>query len=220
LGRKVHPTVFRLGVNRDWSARWYAEGAQYAALLHEDLAIRNLIKGSLKRAAIAEVEIERFQKQVIITIHTAKPGIIIGRRGATVATLRKELEDLTSKKIRVEVKEIKRPEIVAALIAEGVVEQLEKRVSHKRAMKQAVQRAIRGGAKGVRIICAGRLSGSEMARRERVHEGRVPLHTLRADIDYARTEALTTFGRIGVKVWVHKGEAVREIAPIEQPAGA
>ena len=206
MGRKVHPYGFRLGVTNDWRARWYAEGKEYGDQLIEDQLIRNLIRKDLGRAGISDVEIERFPKQVSVTIHTAKPGIIIGRKGASVNNLKKNLEDLTSKKVRIEVEEISRPETVAALIAESIVQQVEKRVSHKRAMKQAVQRAMRLGAKGVRIAMSGRLAGSEMARHESVQEGRIPRHTLRAEIDYATDEALTTYGRIGVKVWIYKGE--------------
>jgi len=208
LGRKVHPIVYRLGINKTWDARWYATGAQYTEFLREDLKIRGIIRSRLQKAGVSRIEIERFPKQVIVTLHTAKPGIVIGRRGASVNELRKELEDFTGKKVRIEVKEIKRPELDAYLVAEGVVEQLERRISHKRAMKQSISRSMRAGAQGVRIMCGGRLSGSEMARREWQREGRVPLQTLRADIDYAHAEALTTFGRIGVKVWIYKGEVL------------
>lgn len=208
MGRKVHPIVYRLGINKTWDARWYATGAQYTEFLREDLKIRGIIRSRLQKAGVSRIEIERFPKQVIVTLHTAKPGIVIGRRGASVNELRKELEDFTGKKVRIEVKEIKRPELDAYLVAEGVVEQLERRISHKRAMKQSISRSMRAGAQGVRIMCGGRLSGSEMARREWQREGRVPLQTLRADIDYAHAEALTTFGRIGVKVWIYKGEVL------------
>jgi small subunit ribosomal protein S3 len=206
LGRKVHPYGYRLKVIRDWKANWFAEGEDYADLLHEDLAIRNLIHDQLDHAGIAKVEIERFSNQVQITIWTAKPGIVIGRKGASVKELRGQLEDLTGKKVKVEVEEVKQPELEAPLIADNIVSQLERRISHSRAMKRAIQQAMRAGAEGVKIMCSGRLSGSEMARREWQREGRVPLQTLRADIDYAQKEARTTFGRIGVKVWVYKGE--------------
>ena len=206
MGRKVHPTVYRLGINKTWDARWYATGTQYVEFLREDLKIRKIIRTRLQKAGVSRIEIERFPKQVIVTLHTAKPGIVIGRRGASVNELRKDLEDMTGKKVRIEVKEIKRPELDAYLVAESIVEQLERRISHKRAMKQAITRSMRAGAEGVRIKCGGRLSGSEMARREWQRDGRVPLQTLRADIDYAQAEALTTFGRIGVKVWLYKGE--------------
>jgi small subunit ribosomal protein S3 len=217
VGRKVHPLGFRLGYNKDWLARWYAEGERYSDLLHEDVAIRRMIRESLERAAVARVEIERFPKQIRISIHSAKPGVVIGRKGANVNALRSQLEELTKKKVWVEVSEIERPEVEAALVAESVAEQLGRRISHRRAMKQAVTRAMRAGAKGIRIACAGRLSGSEMARREWVREGRVPLHTLRADIDYACREALTTLGRIGVKVWIYRGDLLPEGKEEETP---
>lgn len=206
MGRKVHPLGFRLGYNKEWLARWYAEGERYSELFHEDLAIRRMIDESLQRAAVARVEIERFPKQIRISIHSAKPGVVIGRKGANVNALRSQLEELTKKKVWVEVSEIQKPEVEAALVADSIVEQLARRISHKRAMKQAVTRAMRAGAKGIKIACGGRLSGAEMARREWVHEGRVPLQTLRADIDYACREALTTLGRIGVKVWIYRGD--------------
>lgn len=220
MGRKVHPTVYRLGINRTWDARWYAAGSQYAEFLREDLRIRRIVRDRLQKAGLSKIEIERFAKQIIVTLHTAKPGIVIGRRGASVNDLRKELEAMTGKKVRIEVKEIKRPELDAYLVAESIVEQLERRISHKRAMKQAISRSMRAGAQGIRIMCGGRLSGSEMARREWQREGRVPLQTLRADIDYAHAEALTTFGRIGVKVWIYKGEVMPEAEEAEENAVA
>jgi len=216
LGRKVHPEGFRLGIIKDWKARWFAEGREYALLLKEDLAVRDLIGKELSRAGISKVEIERFPNQVSVTIHTARPGIVIGRKGASVNVLRRQLEELTGKKIRIEVQEVEHPEIDARLIAESLAAQLSRRISHKRAMKQAVARAMRLGVEGVKIACGGRLSGAEMARREWVMEGRVPLHTIRADIDYAQDEALTTLGRIGIKVWVYKGEVLPE-APRREP---
>jgi small subunit ribosomal protein S3 len=211
LGRKVHPYGFRLKVIRDWKANWFAEGEEYAELLHEDLQIRDLVYDQLKRAGIANVEIERFSNQVQLTIWTAKPGIVIGRRGASVKELRHQLEELTHKRVKVEVEEIKQPELHAPLIAENIVSQLERRISHSRAMKRAVQQTMRAGAEGIKIMCAGRLHGAEMARVEWQREGRVPLQTLRADIDFAQDEAGTTFGRIGVKVWVYKGEILPEV---------
>jgi len=216
LGRKIHPTGFRLGIIKDWDARWYAEGKEYATLLHEDLAIRRLIQEKMGRAGISRIEIERFPKQVSIVIHTAKPGIIIGRRGAMVKQLRRDLEELTGKHIRVDVSEIEQPDMDAYLVAENIAIQLEHRISHSRAMKRAVRQAIRLGAKGIKISCKGRLSGAEMARGEWVREGRVPLHTLRADIDYGQAEALTTYGRIGIKVWIYKGEVLPQ-KPVEEP---
>jgi small subunit ribosomal protein S3 len=208
LGRKVHPYGFRLKVIRDWKARWYAEGEEYADLLGEDLEIREFIRGQLNHAGISKIEIERFPKQVSITVHTAKPGIVIGRRGSTVKALRKDIEEITNKKIRLEVSEVDNPDVDAYLVAENIAHQLTRRISHGRAMRRAAQQAMRAGAEGVRIQCSGRLSGAEMARREWMREGQVPLQTLRADIDFARAEALTTYGRIGVKVWIYKGEVL------------
>jgi small subunit ribosomal protein S3 len=199
-----------LKVIRDWKANWFAEGEEYAELLHEDLAVRELVREQLQRAGIANVEIERFANQIQLTIWTAKPGIVIGRRGASVKDLRQQLEQLTGKKVKVEVEEIKQPELHAPLIAENIVSQLERRISHARAMKRAIQQSMRAGAEGVKIMCSGRLHGAEMARMEWQREGRVPLQTLRADIDFAQAEALTTFGRIGVKVWVYRGEILPE----------
>jgi small subunit ribosomal protein S3 len=210
LGRKVHPYGYRLKVIRNWKANWFAEGQEYADLLHEDLVIRDLVHDQLRRAGVANVEIERFANQVQVSIWTAKPGIVIGRKGAAVKELRQQLEALSGKRVKVEVEEIKRPELHAPLIAENIVTQLERRISHARAMKRAIQQTMRSGAEGVKIMCSGRLHGSEMARREWQREGRVPLQTLRADIDFARSEASTTFGRIGVKVWVYKGEILPE----------
>jgi small subunit ribosomal protein S3 len=210
LGRKVHPIGFRLIVTKDWKAKWFAEGQKYVDLLQEDLELRQLIRGEMARAGIARIDIERFPKQVSITIHTARPGIVIGRKGASVNLLRRRVEDLTGKKVRIEVVEIPEPELDAYLIAENISAQLARRISHRRAMKQAVTRAMRLGAGGIKVACSGRLGGSEMSRRDWTMEGRVPLHTLRADIDYAQAEALTTYGRIGVKVWVYKGDVFPE----------
>ena len=223
MGRKVHPIGFRLGIIKDWESKWFAEGGEYARLVTEDMRIRQLIHEQLGRSGIARIEIQRFPKQVAITIITAKPGVVIGRRGANVNALKERLEGLTGvtgKNLRLDVVEVERPELDAHLIAESVAEQLERRVSQKRAMRQAITRAMRAGAKGIRIACAGRLSGSEMARREWAREGRVPLHTLRADIDYAVAESLTTFGRIGVKVWVYRGDVLPEAAEAEAAGGA
>ncbi len=208
MGRKVHPYGFRLGGIKDWKARWYASRRQFKHLLAEDIAIRDTVMKQVSSAGVSNVEIDRYPKQVSITIHTAKPGIIIGRKGENVNRLKASLEQLTGKKIHIDVKEIQHPEVDAFLVAESIAGQLERRIAHKRAMKQAVQRGMRLGALGMKIVVAGRLAGSEMARRDKVIEGSVPLHTLRADIDYARTEALTTYGRIGVKVWIYKGEVL------------
>ena len=206
MGRKVHPVGFRLKSIRDWNARWYAEGARYRNLLHEDIAIRRMVKQDLSAAGVAHIEIERFPNQVQVTIHTARPGIVIGRKGAAVKDLRQKLKDLTGKTVRVEVEEITQPDANAQLIAENITGQLERRISHSRAMKRAVLQAMRAGVKGIRIEASGRLSGSEMARNEKLWEGRVPRNMIRADLDYGFSEALTTYGRIGVKVWVYKGE--------------
>lgn len=217
MGRKVHPLGFRLGVVKNWDTRWYAEGEEYGKLLIEDLAIRQEIRKELPGAAISKIEIERFPNQVSVTIHTAKPGIIIGRKGAGVNALKQKLETLTGKRVRVEVREIEKPELDAYLVAESIAEQLERRVSYRRAMKQAVARALRSGALGAMVVCSGRLAGAEMARKDTVRMGRVPRHTLRADIDYAQAEALTTFGRIGVKVWIYKGDILPEKAALPEP---
>jgi small subunit ribosomal protein S3 len=212
LGRKVHPLGFRLGIIKDWQARWFATGKEYADLLQEDLAIRQLIRDSMREAGISKIEIERFPKQVSITIWTAKPGIIIGRKGANVRALRQDLEELSKKRVRIDVQEVERPELDAYLLSENIASQLERRISHSRAMRRAASQAMRMGAEGVKIICSGRLAGAEMARREWVMEGRVPRNTLRADIDYGFAEALTTYGRIGIKVWIYKGEILPEVA--------
>ena len=206
MGRKVHPVGFRLKTIRDWNARWYAEGGRYRDLLHEDIAIRRMVKQDLGAAGVAKVEIERFPNQVQVTIHTARPGIVIGRKGAAVKDLRQKLKDLTGKTARVEVEEITQPDANAQLIAENIAGQLERRISHSRAMKRAVLQAMRAGVKGIRIEASGRLSGSEMARNEKLWEGRVPRNMIRADLDYGFAEALTTYGRIGIKVWVYNGE--------------
>lgn len=217
MGRKVHPYGFRLGVIRDWKARWYAEGEDYANLLHEDLKIREFIRDVVGRAGISRIEIERSPNQVSVTIWTARPGIVIGRKGAAVKMLRKELEKMTGKRVSVDVQEVEQPELDAKLVAENIVAQLERRISHGRAMKRAVQAAMRAGAQGIKVMCKGRLHGAEMARQEWQRDGRVPLQTLRADIDYAQEEAHTTYGRIGVKVWIYKGEVLPEVEVQEEP---
>ena len=204
MGRKVHPVGFRLKAIRDWNTRWFAEGKQYEERLHEDFAIRKLIMKELPSAGISLLEIERFPNQVQVTIHTARPGIVIGRKGASVKDLRSKLRDLTDKAVRVEVEEISQPDTDAQLIAENIAGQLERRISHSRAMKRAIQQAMRQGVEGIRIEVSGRLGGSEMARKEKLWDGRVPRNTIRADLQYGFSEALTTFGRIGVKVWVYK----------------
>jgi len=211
VGRKVHPYGFRVGVIKDSRSRWYAADKKtYQALLLEDRAIRKLVTDKVANAGIADVEIERYPGNVTVNVWTAKPGLVIGRKGATVNELRKKLDELTKKKTKLEVLEVPKPETNAGLIADSIAQQVEKRISHKRAMKQAVQRAMRAGAKGIKVEMAGRLAGSEMKRRETVKDGRVPLGTLRADIDYATREAHTTYGKIGIKVWVYHGEIMPE----------
>jgi small subunit ribosomal protein S3 len=197
-----------LKVIRDWNARWFAEGKKYSELLHEDFAIRELINTEMPQAGISKIEIERFPNQVQVIVWTAKPGVVIGRKGASVKELRNNLRQLTDKAVKLEVEEITHPESDAKLVAESITGQLERRIAHSRAMKRAVSLAMRQGAKGVRIEVSGRLNGAEMAREEKISEGRVPRNTLRADIDYGTAEALTTFGRIGVKVWIYKGEVL------------
>jgi small subunit ribosomal protein S3 len=198
---------------RDWNTRWFAEGGVYRELLHEDFKIRELIKKQLPAAGIAHVDIERAApNQVQVNIHTAKPGIVIGRKGATVKELRGQLRDLTDKAVRLEVEEVTNPEAEAQLIAENIAGQLQRRISHSRAMKRAMQFAMRQGVQGIRIEVSGRLSGAEMARKEKMSEGRVPRNTIRADLEYGFSEALTTFGQIGVKVWVYKGEILPQKA--------
>ena len=213
MGRKVHPIGFRLGFVREHDSRWYASGREYSALLDEDTKIRKLILAENAKASISRIEIERLPvaRQVSVKIHTAKPGILIGRKGANVNVLRKQLEVLTDKKIHLDILEVDNPDLDAYLIGESIAGQLERRISHKRAMKQAIRRAMRAGAEGVMITCGGRLGGSDMARRESSREGRIPRHTLRANIDYAHVEALTTFSKIGIKVWVYKGEILPEM---------
>jgi small subunit ribosomal protein S3 len=208
VGHKVHPNAFRLGVYRPWEATWFASSKDYTKLLHEDLSMRQLILGRLRNAGIAKIETERSSSttnaQMTITIHTAKPGIVIGKGGASVDLLREDLEKRFGNRVRISIQEIKQPELDAQLVAENIAAQIERRISHRRAMKQAILRTMRAGAKGVRIALAGRLRGSEMARREWDREGRVPLHTLRADIRFGRATAKTTFGMIGVKCWIYR----------------
>ena len=207
MGQKVNPIGFRLGVYRNWDARWYAD-KEYTKLLHEDLAMRRLIGSRLRNAAVARIETERSANQLTIIVQTAKPGIVIGKQGASVDSLRDELERISGKKVRVTIHEIKIPELDAKLVAENVASQLEKRIAFRRAIKQTLMRSMRAGARGVKIEVSGRLGGAEMSRREWDREGRVPLHTLRANIDYGQAEARTTFGRIGVTCWIYKGDFV------------
>ena len=232
MGQKVNPIGFRLGVYRQWDARWYAD-KEYTKLLHEDLAMRRLIGSRLRNAGVARIETERSANQLTVIIQTAKPGIVIGKQGASVDALRDELERISGKKVRVTIHEIKTPELDARLVAENVASQLEKRIAFRRALKQTVMRSMRAGAKGVKLEVSGRLGGAEMSRREWDRDGRVPLHTLRANIDFGRAEAKTTFGRIGVTCWIYKGDYVtatgepvmiggpgREVVEAARPAAA
>jgi small subunit ribosomal protein S3 len=219
MGQKVNPHGFRLGITTDFKSRWFAD-KQYADYVKEDVAIRRLMTKGMERAGIAKVEIERTRDRVRVDIHTARPGIVIGRRGAEADRIRGELEKLTNKQVQLNILEVKNPEIDAQLVAQGVAEQLSSRVSFRRAMRKAMQSATKGGAKGIRVQCSGRLGGAEMSRSEFYREGRVPLHTLRADIDYGFYEARTTFGRIGVKVWIYKGEAPQTRAEREAQQAA
>jgi len=208
MGQKVHPIGFRLGVIKTWDSRWFSK-KNYAALLHEDIKIRKIVKERLMHAGVAKIEIERAGQKAKINIHTARPGIIIGKKGAEVDKLKKDLEALTGKQIYINIQEIRRPELDAQLVAENIALQLERRIAFRRAMKKAVTSALRLGAQGIKITCAGRLAGGEIARTEWYREGRVPLHTLRADIQYGFFEAKTTMGQIGVKVWIYKGDVLQ-----------
>ena len=205
MGQKVHPIGMRVGIIRDWDAKWYAE-KEYAEFLHEDLRIRKFIATKLAYAAVSTIEIERAANRVNISIHTAKPGMVIGKGGSEVENLRKELNKLTGKRVHINIVEIKKPDLDAKLVGEGIARQLENRVAFRRAQKQAIQRAMRAGAKGIKTQVSGRLNGADIARSEGYSEGTVPLHTLRADIDYAWEEADTTYGKLGVKVWIYRGE--------------
>ena len=209
MGHKVHPIGFRLGVIRDWQAKWYAD-AHYAEFLQEDVKLREAVRTKYREAAISLMEIDRQGKDITVTLHTARPGIVIGRGGQRVDEMRLYLENLVGKRVRLNILEIRQPELDAYLVARTIAEQIERRVAYRRAMKQAMMRTMQAGAKGMRISCSGRLGGAEIARRLSLHEGQVPLHTLRADIDYGFTEAHTAMGLIGVKVWIYKGEVLPE----------
>ncbi|WP_299026543.1 30S ribosomal protein S3 [uncultured Thermanaerothrix sp.] len=208
MGRKVHPIGFRLGIIKPWQARWYAEGQEYTEQLHQDFEIRRLIMAEAEKAGVAKVEVERFPGKLKVVVHTAKPGILIGRKGESVKKIRQDLEALTGKKIDLEIKEVKNPDLDAYLVATNIASQIERRVAYRRAMKRAIQQAMRQGAQGIKIEVAGRLSGAEMARSVWLREGRVPLQTIRADVDFARATAQTTYGVIGVKVWIYKGDVL------------
>ena len=208
MGQKVNPIGFRIGINRTWDSRWFAEGGNYADQLHADITIREFLHDRLKQAGLSKIIIERPAKRARITIHTARPGVVIGKKGADIETLRLELSKRTGSDVSLNIVEIRKPEIDAMLIAENIAQQLERRIAFRRAMKRAVQSAMRLGAEGIRINCGGRLGGAEIARTEWYREGRVPLHTLRADIDYGVARAKTTYGICGIKVWVYKGEVL------------
>jgi small subunit ribosomal protein S3 len=206
MGHKVNPIGLRLGINRTWDSRWYAEGADYSRMLHEDLAIRRYVHKQLAQAGVSKVIVERQASKVRVSVHTARPGVVIGKRGADIEKLKQALQAMTEAEVTVNIVEIRKPEVDATLIAENVAQQLERRISFRRAMKRAVQSAMRLGAGGIRINVGGRLGGAEIARVEWYREGRVPLHTLRADIDFGRVTAQTAYGALGIKVWVFKGE--------------
>ncbi len=211
MGRKVHPIGFRLKINKTWEGRWYAEREDYVNQLHQDFELRRLVRAEAEKAGVSRIEIERFPGKVKVVVHTAKPGILIGRKGDNVKKIRTKLEAVVGKKIDLEIKEIKSPDLDAFLVANNIAEQLERRISYQRAMKRALQQAIRQGALGIRVEVSGRLSGAEMARTINMREGQVPRQTLRADIDFAKTNAQTTYGQIGVKVWIYRGIALPEV---------
>ncbi len=219
MGQKVHPHGFRLGYIYDWNSKWYAD-RNYTDLLHEDLSIRRAITSMLPDAGISRVDIERNANQITVTVHTARPGIVIGRGGQRVDELRGNLEKVSRRKVRVNINEVRLPELDAALVARAVAEQIERRVSHRRAIKQAALRAMQRGAQGIRIKISGRLGGADMSRKDQERQGRVPLHTLKADVDYGTSEARTTLGRIGVKVWIYKGDIITERQAPPRPAEA
>jgi small subunit ribosomal protein S3 len=206
MGQKVNPIGLRLGINRTWDSRWFAGNGEYGELLHEDLKIRDMLMNDLRQAAVSKVVIERPHRKCRVTIHTARPGIVIGKKGADIEKLRRKVAQMTKSEVHINIVEVRKPEIDATLVAQSIAQQLERRVAFRRAMKRAVQSAMRLGAQGIRISCGGRLGGAEIARTEWYREGRVPLHTLRADVDFAHASAFTTYGVCGVKVWVFKGE--------------
>ncbi len=205
MGQKVNPYGIRLGINKTWSSRWFSK-SDYTKLLHQDLRIKNYVEKKLKNASISKINIERAAKKIRISIYSSRPGIIIGKKGADIETLKNDLSTMSNLEVFLDIKEVRKPEVEAKLVAENIASQLEKRISFRRAMKKAVQSAMRLGAKGVKVVCSGRLGGAEIARTEKYHEGSVPLHTLRGDIDYATAEAETTYGICGIKVWINKGE--------------
>tara|TARA_Y100001935_G_scaffold30200_1_gene23606 strand:- start:668 stop:1345 length:678 start_codon:yes stop_codon:yes gene_type:complete len=205
MGQKVNPYGIRLGINKTWSSRWFSK-SEYTKLLHQDLKIKSYVEKKLKNASISKINIERAAKKLRLSIYSSRPGIIIGKKGADIETLKKDLSNMSNLEVFLDIKEVRKPEVEAKLVAENIASQLEKRISFRRAMKKAVQSAMRLGAKGVKVVCSGRLGGAEIARTEKYHEGSVPLHTLRGDIDYSTAEAETTYGICGIKVWINKGE--------------
>ncbi|MCS6773076.1 MAG: 30S ribosomal protein S3 [Anaerolineae bacterium] len=218
MGRKVHPYGFRLGIIRDWKSRWFAPKREYTRLLHEDLALRRFLmeKMDAENAGVSDITIERFPpNQLHVVVHTARPGVVIGKKGAAVKEIRESIEKMTGKRVKLDIEEIVKPDLVAALVAQNIAQQIEKRIPHNRAMKKAAQTTMQRGALGVRIECAGRLGGSEMKRRDKLMEGRIPRNTLRADIDFAKAEARTTYGQIGIKVWIYKGDVLPNV-PVEE----
>jgi small subunit ribosomal protein S3 len=206
MGQKVNPIGLRLGINRTWDSRWYANSGEYGKLLHEDMAIRKMLMDTLKQAAISKVVIERPHKKCRVSIHSGRPGVVIGKKGADIDKLRKQIAEMTSSEVAINIIEVRKPEIDATLVAESIAQQLERRVAFRRAMKRSMQSAMRLGAEGIKVTCSGRLGGAEIARIETYREGRVPLHTLRADVDYGVATAITAYGTCGVKVWIFKGE--------------
>ena len=215
MGQKVNPIGLRLGVNRTWDSRWFAKGDQYSKLLHEDIRVRRFLKDRLNAAGVSRIIIERPHKKCRVTIHSARPGVVIGKKGADIDKIRKLVAKLTASEVAINIVEVRKPEIDATLVAQSIAQQLERRIAFRRAMKRAVQSAMRLGAEGIRINCSGRLGGAEIARMEWYREGRVPLHTLRADVDYGVATAFTTYGTCGVKVWIFKGE-IMEHDPMAQ----
>ncbi len=209
MGQKVNPHGIRLGINKTWSSRWFSKN-EYTKLLHQDLKIKNYVENKLKNASISKINIERAAKKLRLSIYSSRPGIIIGKKGADIETLKNDLSKMSNLEVFLDIKEVRKPEVEAKLVAENIATQLEKRISFRRAMKKAVQSAMRLGAKGVKVVCSGRLGGAEIARTEKYHEGSVPLHTLRGDIDYSTAEAETTYGICGIKVWINKGEILQK----------
>lgn len=209
MGQKVNPNGIRLGINKTWSSRWFSK-SEYSKLLHQDLEIKKYVEQKLKNASVSKINIERAAKKLRISIYSSRPGIIIGKKGADIETLKNKLTQLSNLEVFLDIKEVRKPEVEAKLVAENIASQLEKRISFRRAMKKAVQSSMRLGAKGVKVMCSGRLGGAEIARTEKYHEGSVPLHTLRSDIDYATAEAETTYGICGIKVWINKGEILNK----------